>query len=179
GMVRGSGFLLYKDYKFLKGVCREICIPKYKWLLRFDSLREELGDAEEKKYISDVTELAEKIRGAFLGKTYYKSDPREKLVIENVTDTMVGKILMVTYGCVPAYDTYVSYALSGMSGESGITPVGLSNLLKFVRNHRKTLLRAKNESEEKYGVEYTAMKYADMALWGFGSPAKSENKSRM
>ena len=134
GMLRGSGFLLYLNYKSLVPIVKIVLDPKYKWLLNIDI---DKLIANKVKFIEAVLELAERIRKVFKGKKCYKFDLDESAYIDkdiNVSDTFIGKVLLSTFGCYISCDEYTKKSLKerGISQNANKTQVGeLVELIKL------------------------------------------------
>ncbi len=99
GMYRGSGFLLWKDYRIHRYAVRELLKPKYDLLLRidFDSSR------ETETAIRPLLALVSALREAYVCHAASVNGRREEV---NVTDTLVTKIVLAAFGCTPANDWY-------------------------------------------------------------------------
>ncbi len=98
GMYRGSSFILQKNYKVHTKVVNEILSKKYERLWAV-SARELLQD--------DVLDLLFKVSQNI--RTIYATPNCSKEGETNhATDTLITKILLGTFGCVPAYDQYFS-----------------------------------------------------------------------
>ena len=94
----------------------------------------------------------------------------------NVTDTLITKILLGVYGCIPAYDKNVKKAIYNIGGTNKITliPYNLDKVLHevVVLDHiflpiiNMMLLKLKT-GWDKCGL-YTPMKLLDMILFSLG-----------
>ncbi|MBR3167916.1 MAG: hypothetical protein IKF18_04435 [Erysipelotrichaceae bacterium] len=161
GMYRGSSFLLQKDYKIHIPVVKELLKDKYDCLVGANC--EELKKEETRKLIFDDL-------NHFMKKYY---DPIRRTISEkdlnnDLSDTLITKILMGTLACVPAYDRYFI---------SGITEYKVST-----RNYNeKSLLKLIAFYEENYDDfeaarkkmkvgerSYPQMKMLDMSFWKIG-----------
>ncbi len=98
GMYRGSSFLLQKDYKIHVPVVEKLLNKKYDSLMGINC-SELKNEVNQKKLI----EL-----NAFMSKYYdvIRRNVKEKDLKNNLSYTLITKILMGTMGCVPAYDRY-------------------------------------------------------------------------
>ena len=92
----------------------------------------------------------------------------------NATDTLIGKILLVTLGCTVAYDSHVCAALNGLGVKCGFSKSALEDLydkviiggeadIKDLVNQYSALKSANNYHD------YPVMKLIDMALWVYGA----------
>ena len=160
GMYRGSSFLLQKDYKVHIPIIRIILNKDYDDLFGIECSK--FKDPENiKKLMNLVNEI----------KQYY--DVIRKSVIENVvknelSNTLVTKILMGTLGCVPAYDRYF---IDGVRKEKVTTGVfnekSLIKLVDFYEQNKESLELYRNKLEVE-GLPYPQMKLLDMGLWQIG-----------
>lgn len=167
GMYRGSSFLLQKDYKVHKDAVIEMINPKYN-ILRAATpetliSEESLLKIFELKYNLDT--IYSKIK-----KTVVNSKPA-------ITDTLITKILMGVFGCVPAYDRYVKYSLKeyGIGTPSFTNPSRVKELYNFY-NKNKNVLDEEREKINAHGIIYPHMKIIDILLWQIGFDDYIEGK---
>lgn len=86
GMYRGSGELYYKSVKVYEEIMKEISKEKLLWKIDVDNYNEDNIDA--------ILKFKNKL---------------QKLLGEHeitATDTLITKIMMGVFGCVPAFDSY-------------------------------------------------------------------------
>ena len=158
GMLRNS-FLQQKDYKFLIPIITILSDPKYESLVDYDPF----NDRDKEKALL-MMKVIKKMRNYFIGETYYEEGSRNLKTIDNVSDTLVTKILLGTLGCTIAYDTY---AKKGLANHGMIQKVGVSSILelrafaKANEDEIKELLSQLNEL-------YTPMKIIDMYFFEEG-----------
>lgn len=107
GMMRGSSFLLWCDYKVHKEAVREILKIDYNDLWDMDC-------REISKYESQLNKIKDSIIKIY-------EDVRLKAEDEGkISDVLVTKILMGTIGCVPAYDRFFKSGLKDYSKKCSI-----------------------------------------------------------
>lgn len=161
GMMRGSTFLLQKDYRiheyFIKNVVMNDRYKKYYSLLKESSIN-----------IEDIDGIDELIKDT--AKVYVdniKDINGEKTVV-SVTDTLISKILLGVYGIVPAYDSYFVNAIK-MYGFKNTTlcEESLKELVSFYCDFQSEF-EACRLLFEKDGVKYPPMKLIDMYFWQIG-----------
>ena len=163
GMYRGSSFLLQKDYLVHMPVVKILLNDKYNklWGCTVNELLED-------DIINLVLEVKDKIIEA------YKMQINCKIA----TDTLITKIMMGTFGCVPAYDRYFivgvkleNTAISRFNKES------IKQLANFYIKNEKKLEITRLKINEN-GIEYPQMKILDMYFWqiGFDLDKKKLNK---
>lgn len=137
-----------KDYRFLIPVIKILNQPKYDGLCDVD-----LTDADLDKswYVATVMELIDELKKYFMSQTYYKIQKNKNsnaannvgYSIKDVHDTVIGKILLATLGCIPAYDQYV---VVGMKAEGLCGALGkrsLSGLVDYSHTHAGILQKIK------------------------------------
>jgi hypothetical protein len=89
GMYRGSSRLLQKDYKVHTRIVQELLEAKYNqlWHLDFDTVNTKGPE------VSLVIQLVKRINHIYAD------------LQVSPTETLVTKVLLGTFGCIPAYDT--------------------------------------------------------------------------
>jgi hypothetical protein len=97
GMYRGSGFLLWKDYKIHRYAVQELLKPEFDLLshINFDSQRSTDSAAEP------LLTLVGALRAAYRDHIDRVNGRRRKV---NISDILATKIVLGTFGCTPAYD---------------------------------------------------------------------------
>ncbi len=158
GMLRNS-FLMQKDYIFSRPVVDILCSDKYKSLINYNPLTD---NSSKKAFL--IEELVWDIKRCYVGKTYFEEGNSEPKVIENVTDTLVSKIILGTLGCTIAYDRYVKKGLSSHKLSQKCSQESFLELKEFAKANetaiKNTLLRL--------GDIYTPMKILDMYFYEKG-----------
>lgn len=154
GMYRGSSFLLQRDYKIHQYAVTIMLEKKYGVLwneMSFRNLRmlEEVRDRVIDAYVQNVTI----ING-------------ERINI-NITDTLITKILLGVYGCVPAYDRYLKYGMKYFGITGSFTIKSMVELLSFIECFKEQFDEMKLITESN-GLTYTNMKLLDMFFWQIG-----------
>lgn len=160
GMLRGSSFLLQKDYKFFIPVVRILIQPKYDKLWNIDW--------------SQLDEMEENIGLLFNLKDCLKKKIKENTLIQKEpTDLLIMKIIMATMGCVPSYDRYF---------KDGLKKFGKGKFGNFNKNSFKNLLDLSREDKELKkvykevclvegsGFKHPPMKLLDLYFWLLGQP---------
>lgn len=166
GMYRGSSFLLQKDYKVHIPVVEEILKPEYDPLfgLRCKDLKR--PEMQEKLF-----KLSGFMKDKYSG---IRESVKEKSVSSDVSSTLVTKILMGTFGCVPAYDRYFIDGIKDQKVSTGT--YNISSLLKLVDFYEKNedFLEAVRRNLKVYDLLYPQMKLLDMGFWQIGFEKDSE-----
>ena len=170
GMYRGSSFLLQKDYKVHIPVVNEILNRKYDVLfgIECDRLKQD-----------DVIVLLDCIY-SFLEKYYNNTRLTIKgdSVKNKLSSTLITKILMGTFGCVPAYDRYF---ISGVKDQGIATGCFSHNsLLSLIDFYKKNYVQLEyvRSRLSVYDLPYPQMKLLDMGFWQIGFE-KDNNRNKI
>ncbi|AWK52769.1 hypothetical protein DIC82_17995 [Clostridium beijerinckii] len=161
GMMRGSSFLLQKDYRihryFINNVVKNNKYKKY--FCNGENKIIKLDDFD------GIDEMIEDTISSYENNIYEVNGERKRV---SVTDTLCSKILLGVYGIMPAYDRYFV---------SGIKAHGLKNT-NLCEESLKTLVKFYNEFVDEFTscrelfindrVYYPAMKLIDMYFWQIG-----------
>lgn len=182
GMLCRGAFLMQKDYRFLIPVIKILNKTDYKELCNVD-----LFSFDIEAYIRKVIDLKKELNDYFIDKTYYnlkgpyRINKNSKDKNKKVHDTVIGKILMATLGCIPAYDEYV---VDGMKNEKLCATLGkrsLKKLVNYSRDHKEALEKIMGSVNEKVHIEsgnkelnYPVAKILDMIFWEYGYKLKKE-----
>ena len=169
GMYRGSSFLLQKDYKIHIPVVKEILDSKY------DSLSGITCCDLKKEYNQErLKELS-----AFIKDYHYKvrKSVKAQEIKNDISDTLITKILMGTLGCVPAYDRYFTDGLklynrvtNNKNLSATFNEKGFNKLIEFCKNYEKELNKLDLRLKIDKTIKYPLMKKIDMYFWNLGRP---------
>ena len=110
GMYRGSSFLLQKDYKVHIPVVKELLSEKYDVLAGIGGVS--FREKSNQQLFLDIN--------SFLGQYYDKirQEVKEQKLKNQLSFTLITKILMGTLGCVPAYDRYFIAGIKKSEGRN-------------------------------------------------------------
>ena len=158
GMLRNS-FLLQKDYRFLVPLVEILCEEKYDCLLN-----KYLFKKQTDEYIEKVLDITKRVSDYFKGTNYYIDGSNEKKVVKNVTDTLISKILLGTFGCIPAYDENVKKSFKKFNICQTLNKNSLYSLTEFAKEH----IDAINNLCSKLSDIYTPMKVLDIFFYEQG-----------
>lgn len=153
GMYRGSSFITQYDSSIYEGMIDILLSKEYDllWDLSFDKLKEKTDEIADKLY-GIRNKLNDYLKP-------YKSII--KVTKNDVSKTLITKILLGTIGCCPAYDRYFTSAI-----EDGCTNFSnkknIKNLLDFIIKNQVF------EDLEKEYKDYPLMKIVDMAYFTMG-----------
>lgn len=160
GMYRGSSFLLQKDYKIHKNVIKEIMNKKYNalWGIKVKEYKKEENQLILEELVESIKKIYNEIRLTV----------REKKPKNELSETLLTKVLMGTMGCVPAYDRYFISGIRKYNVANGIFNLkSILQLIDFYNNYYKEFetVRSKMNVGE---IEYPQMKILDMCFWQVG-----------
>ena len=168
GMLRNS-FLMQKDYLFSRPIIDLLCSDKYDSLMNFDPFGE-VSDND----INLIIELSSSIVLKYIGKAYYGEGETGLQRINNVSDTLVSKILLGTFGCTVAYDRYVRLGLSSLNLTQKISKESIKELCNFAKANEEEI---KTEIK-KINELYTPMKIIDMYFFEKGYELEKNSKTK-
>jgi hypothetical protein len=158
GMYRGSSFLLQHTYKVHCGVIDVIAGAQFA-----DLWDPEFGASEtDRQFMPRLGALIGELRLAYqpFAPTSGSAQP---------TDTLITKIILGTFGCLPACDRYF---IDGFKREgfkySSLNDHFVDRVLGFCHKHRRELEREQTRIEEVVGIRYPLMKLVDMYFWQIG-----------
>ena len=176
GMYRGSSFLLQYDYTIHTSVVKEILKPEYN----------KLFGIECKELNSEQTVLLLKKLNSEIGGIYkqFRSNAGKEDIKQDISTTLVTKVLLGALGCVPAYDRFFVDAVKKNEVTTGNYNIAsLQKLIKFYEKHQERLeeLRSKflieyQFNEDKKTLLYPQMKVLDMGFWKIGFDLSKESK---
>lgn len=111
GMYRGSSFLLQKDYKVHIPVVKELLSKEYDALAGIECI--EFRKECNQQLLREIN--------SFLGQYYDKirREVKGQELKNQLSFTLITKILMGTLGCVPAYDRYFIAGIKKTKGYNG------------------------------------------------------------
>ncbi|MFA7076203.1 MAG: hypothetical protein WC152_05990 [Candidatus Izemoplasmatales bacterium] len=161
GMLRGSSFLLQKDYLFHNEVVEEILKDKYDCLLNLD-----LNQVND-NHVALILELKDRIRSIYYNKTSVINGKLNSNTYPS--DVLVSKILLGTLGCLPAFDRYF---ISGLKTEElsyqSITKKSILALKDHYVKYKNEYDSLKRIIASNSMIEYPIMKLIDMHFWQTG-----------
>lgn len=168
GMYRGSSFLLQKDYKVHEKAVILMQQNKYNCLRGANT--QYLATKEAFLLLLELQGKLEVIYNEIK-----KSVSKSKAT---VSDTLITKILMGVFGCVPAYDRYVKYTLKEykIGTPSFTNPATRMEQLDAFYNSYKSVLTEEQQRINANGFEYPIMKVIDLLLWQIGFDDDTEGK---
>ena len=163
GMLRGSSFLLQKDYKVHTEVVKELYKPEYRNLWGLKCV-----DLKNSENMDCLFELIVKLQSI-----YDEKRRGVKEVSTDVSDILITKVLLGTMGCLPAYDEYFKRGVgkynvaTQMLGKSSVM-----NLVDYYIDNETDFESIRIQISEARGCNYSQMKMLDMAFWQLGFDLK-------
>ena len=160
GMYRGSSFLLQRDYKVHKPIITILLEEKYNslWGIKMVQYKNINNQELLKDIVARIKEIYNEIRLSV----------KETIPKNNLSDTLVTKVLMGTLGCVPAYDRYF---ISGVRNEKAASGnFNIKSILELVEFYNKYYNEFENARSQMNacGMEYPQMKILDGCFWQIG-----------
>lgn len=160
GMYRGSSFLLQKDYKIHIPVVKELLKEEYDPLAGIDCV--ELKREENQRLLGNVNDFLDEYYSNIRGEV------KNIKVRNQLSSTLITKILMGTLGCVPAYDRYFISGIKKQKVASG--NYNMKSIIQLVDFYEKNIVELENIRKDMKvnGMAYPQMKILDMAFWQIG-----------
>ena len=159
GMYRGSSFLLQRDYKVHKDAIKVILDNKYNslWGIPINDYKQE--------YNQELFDITNKLKEIY---NKIRLSVKEKMPKNELSDTLVTKILMGTYGCVPAYDRYFISGIRNEKVASGnFNKRSILELVDFYNKYYDDFETARKQMAV-FGMEYPQTKILDSCFWQIG-----------
>lgn len=160
GMYRGSSFLLQRDYKVHKTVIEELLKKEYDslWGITINEYKDNKNQQKLESLVKKVKDIYNDIRLSV----------KESMPKNEVSDTLVTKVLMGTLGCVPAYDRYFISGVRNEKVASGKFNIkSIMELVNFYNKYYSDFEQARSQMTVD-GMEYPQMKILDSCFWQIG-----------
>jgi len=162
GMYRGSSFLPKYNYT-IHNACIDLLLqPKFE-LLRQPGFDLELGSSHSGLIMELVTAIRESYRP-------FAPESEER----QASDTLVTKIILGTYACLPACDRYFirGFKRDGYTYSYAGEPF-VERILGIRAKNEELLLKLQTLFLTETGMRYPAMKLLDMYFWQLGYDEES------
>ena len=160
GMYRGSSFLLQKDYKIHKPVIKILLEEKYNSLWGIQVNEYKLKENQEK--LKDIVARIRKVYNEI------RLSVKETIPKNELSDTLITKVLMGTLGCVPAYDRYFISGIRKEKAASGNFNIkSILDLVDFYNKYYNEFEEARSQMKV-YEMKYPQMKILDSCFWQIG-----------
>lgn len=160
GMYRGSSFLLQRDYKIHKPIIKILLEEKYSslWGIQINEYKTKDNQEKLQEIVSRISQIYNEIRLSV----------KEATPKNNVSNTLITKVLMGTLGCVPAYDRYFIAGIKKEKVASGNFNIkSILELVNFYNEYYDEFENARKQMSA-YGIEYPQMKILDSCFWQIG-----------
>ena len=152
-----------KNYTCLESVARALKDHYDNWSkFSHNFCPDESKAAEKEDYIETVWAMKEEIT-----KALNQNDDVE--LPKGASNVLINKIIMVTYGCIPAFDSRIRAEWQGLGyqridsgSKDWLNKDLLQEVYEFANHNRKELL----DLPSKNG--YSVFKKIDMILWEYG-----------
>jgi hypothetical protein len=159
GMYRGSSFLLQHGYTVHLEVIKRLVAPRFSVLWE-----QEFGALDDDSALVPIIQAAiETVRASY--------EP-----FGNATDTLVTKVILGTFGNLPACDRYFIDGFKSVGlNYSRLNSKFVGRIHCFCRENLRELREEQTEIERAGGIRYPLMKLLDMYFWqsGFERGARS------
>jgi hypothetical protein len=166
GMYRGSSFLLQHAYTAHLGVIDQIVAPRFSALWE----REFAGGDADTELVLVILDAADAIREA-----YRPFAPAAES--RQASDTLVTKVILGTFGCLPACDRYF---IDGWKSEgfkySYLNSKFVGRVLSFCRDNLSSLREEQATIEHNGRMRHPLMKLVDMYFWQTGYEREAVNE---
>ena len=169
GMYRGSSFLLQYSFTAHLGVIDLLANPSFSglWNTEFGANRTDYD------LVPKIIEAIDGIRTAY--------QPFAKLSASGqASDTLVTKVILGTFGCLPACDRYF---IEGFKHEgfpySRLNRNFIESVLHFCQGNFRDLNNARVAIEKTGRVRYPLMKLVDMYFWQIGFDRARRRAARL
>jgi len=162
GMYRGSSYLLQKDYLIHKRLVETILLNnKYQVLKSWN-----FSSNNNSENIELLFNLNKEIKNYYYEEINKIHGEAKEI---NVSDVLSTKIILGTFGCVPAYDRFFIEGLRESDKKFGFTfnEKSFNNLIAVYKNNSKKIDQL-SKSKKFYEKNYPVMKIIDMYFWQRG-----------
>lgn len=161
GMYRGSSGILQKNYLVHEGAVDILFSKKYR-NLKCNQTQEVSSDD-----VDDIIDLKSELSAHY--KSIYFTRGLNPFAPISPTDTLISKIILGTYGCVPAYDQYFIKGLKEVPiKKKEFNEESLLEIFAFIVKHKDDFQGAHELIFNKTHVHYPIMKLVDMYFWQLG-----------
>ncbi len=148
GMLRNS-FLMHYNWRILVPVVKALLQDRFAVLQNADI-------AAIEKNVDLLIELKEEL--------YKTLNAVRAGYGNNITDTLISKIMMSSFGCIVAYDRMVRNELSMQGMLQTFSKKSVLELCAFYNSHPE-LEKERQKIKEEYGIDYPPMKILDIVFW--------------
>ena len=152
GMVSRKSLLMQHNYQVLTDAVKIVCNSKYDWLVDVDVYSSSFNEAN---YICDVIKIKNLLLSAF-------SQPAP-------SETLISKIMLITLGCIPAYDSKVKATMRQQNIKPILDCQGMVDIIEFAKQYKNEITAQmkiyNNQKINNVMINHSVMKYVDAILW--------------
>ncbi len=164
GMYRGSSFVLQKDYTVFKNIVKTILSKEYALLWNIESnldRQEEMAKLFALLY-NKIEDTLKEIRTSVKSHPDFEGVKKRYLnEREEISPTLVTKILLGTIGCIPAYDRFFIAGLEKEKIQKKFnSEKSFIQMIDFYLKNKVELDSLRNKFKD-----YPLMKILDMYFW--------------
>ncbi|MFK4528050.1 hypothetical protein ABIF90_006031 [Bradyrhizobium japonicum] len=158
GMYRGSSFLLQRDYTVHKRTIEVLCSETFAALWE----REIGANPADEQFADLILQAAGAVRSSYE-------------LLGNASDTLVTKVLLGTFACLPACDRFFidGFRRSGHQ-YSYVNAPFVKRMVGFCTKYAGELRQEQSRISLAGQADYPLMKLADMYFWQVGFEAAGE-----
>lgn len=161
GMYRGSGGLLQRNHLIHNGAVDIFYSGK------FDEIKCNQRQEVTSAHIGSILKLATAVADHYQGFRYDRGNKRDIKV--SPTHTLVTKVILGTFACVPAYDQYLLKGMKLINFENRtFGQASLREIFGFIESNQKEIEACQQKIKACSGRHYPVMKIVDMYLWTLG-----------
>lgn len=161
GMYRGSGGILQRNHLVHQGAVDVFNSGK------FEHLKCSAVIEVDRTLIKDVLLLRDAIAGEYSLIYFKRSNQLMKPI--STTDTLMSKVMLGTFGCVPAFDDFFVKGLKEHGfNKRKFNTEGLNAIFDFYDQHIAEIKACTELIFAKTGNHYPIMKIIDMYFWQIG-----------
>ena len=184
GMTTRNQYLMSKNFTCLENVVRRLKEHYNDWSHFSHGFCPVANNSEIREgYINVILDMKKVILNALQPSETGKDVTI--LDIPDMTNVLICKIIMVSYGCIAAFDSYIREEWHSL-GYPRIDPNKdwldrnlLIMIYDFVATNKDRFLELKKQANDDYHTDYSVFKIMDMVLWSYGkSIVEEKNKGR-
>ncbi len=171
GMYRGSGGILQRNHLVHQGTVDVFYAGNY------DHLKCSPGHEVSEAQIPSILDLRDAIAKEYEKIQFKRGNNPLKPI--SATDTLTSKVMLGTFGCVPAYDGFFIRGLIELNlAKRRFNIEGLAEIFQFYEQNQEEIQACATLIQQNTGKHYPVMKIIDMYFWQVGYDASMEENKR-
>ena len=184
GMTTRNQYLMSKNFTCLEDVVHELKEHHDDWS---DVLHELCFDANNSEMRNKYKDIVLDMKQVILNALEPSGTGKDITILDipDMTNVLICKIIMVSYGCIAAFDSYIREEWHSLSypridpNKDWLDRDLLIMIYDFVATNKDRFLELKKQANDDYHTDYSAFKIMDMVLWSYGkSIVEEKNKGR-